>query len=79
MDGTPDSLSSGIGAGGGAPPPSGGAGGSLSAEMASAGRRLRMAMATKNPEASLDPLLEENTRGTLPYSCFDHDIFTHRL
>ena len=57
------------------PPPSGGAGGSLSAEMASAGRRLRMAMAT-NPEALPGTLLVENTRVPLPHSGFDHNIFT---
>jgi hypothetical protein len=75
MGGTSDSFSSGIGPGVGAPPPSGDAGGSLSPEMASAGRRLRIAMAT-NPEALPDTLLVENKREPLPHSCFDHDIIT---
>jgi hypothetical protein len=74
MGGTSDSFSSGIGSGVGAPPPSGVAGGSLSAEMASAGRRLRMARAT-NREALSDTLLVENWREPLPLSGFDHDIF----
>jgi hypothetical protein len=75
MGGTPDFFSSGIGSGVGEPPPSGGAGGSLSAEMARAGRRLRMAMAT-NPEALPYTLLVESTRVPLPHSGFDHNIFT---
>lgn len=75
MGGTPDSFSSGIGSGVGAPPSLGGAGGSLSEEeMASAGRKLRMAMVT-NPEALPDTLLVEDKREFLPHSCFDHDIF----
>jgi hypothetical protein len=75
MGGTADSFPSGIGSGVGEPPPSGGAGWSLSAEIASAGRRLRMAMAT-NAEAVPKTLLVENKRLLLPHSCLDHDIFT---
>jgi len=47
---------------------------SIGPEMASAGRKLRMAMAT-NPEALPDTLLLEDKREPLPHSCFDHDIF----
>src|SRR5205807_1037853 len=75
MGGTADSFSSGIGSGVGEPLPSGGAGWRPSAEIASAGRRLRMAMA-KNRKAVPDTLLVENKRSLLPHSCFDHDICT---
>ena len=76
MGGTPDSNGfSRVKPGADSPPLIGGAGGTPSAEMASAGTRLRMAMATTR-ETLPDHLLVESERGTLPNLCFDHDIFT---
>ena len=59
----------------GSPARSGGAGGSPAAEIASAGRRIRMAMATSRGAFRDHPLVE-NAWGPLPHLCFDHDILT---